>query len=515
MTGGGSSPKDLTQTEQKIIAIMPQSLIEGISGGIDTHTSKSERTSQNLETLGNSKSTKTSTETVMTVGTAKSDGKEVTQLSLLGKAKAMTVEIQHFLQEYRPSKLLPKEKHCQQKYNVSCIMTMPQYQRKGYGRFLIDFSYLLSRIEGQAGSPEKPLSDLGKVSYLAYWKSVIIEYLHKYQDARVSIKAIARESGMSAQDVAITLHDLKMLVPQDGKVVLALNKELIENYMAKLESKKHLRVEPDQECLRWTPLISNYNISEEEKKAEKELSEMSDMVDSIAEDREWIETVSPTVSPHKLERSLSTSLSPRRLDLKSPMEEKSPVKIPPKEEDMELSSSSSSEEESDHDDIKINPPVIKLGPPPKRRPGRPRKRKAESEEDEIDVKKMREDNEESDNEEKIDDKENLENFVESKSSSQQSTEEPMKRKRGWPKGVPRGSPFVRKPGPKGRPKTQRKDFMETSVTKVKEDKCEKQKKEFDDDSDNESIETKRSENFDSLAETKEKDVKIEEDILCK
>ncbi|UYV77891.1 KAT6B [Cordylochernes scorpioides] len=33
-----------------------------------------------------------------------------------------------------------KEKHCQQRYNVSCIMTMPQYQRQGYGRFLIDFS---------------------------------------------------------------------------------------------------------------------------------------------------------------------------------------------------------------------------------------------------------------------------------------------------------------------------------------------------------------------------------------
>ena len=33
-----------------------------------------------------------------------------------------------------------KEKHCQQKYNVSCIMTMPQYQRQGYGRYLIDFS---------------------------------------------------------------------------------------------------------------------------------------------------------------------------------------------------------------------------------------------------------------------------------------------------------------------------------------------------------------------------------------
>lgn len=51
-----------------------------------------------------------------------------------------------------------------------------------------------------------------------------------------------------------------------------MNKELIDNYMEKLESKKHLRLVPDPDSLRWTPLISNYNITEEEKKAEKEVS---------------------------------------------------------------------------------------------------------------------------------------------------------------------------------------------------------------------------------------------------
>ncbi len=39
-----------------------------------------------------------------------------------------------------------KEKHCAQKYNVSCIMTMPNYQRKGYGRMLIDFSKLAANV---------------------------------------------------------------------------------------------------------------------------------------------------------------------------------------------------------------------------------------------------------------------------------------------------------------------------------------------------------------------------------
>ena len=39
-----------------------------------------------------------------------------------------------------------KEKHCSQKYNVSCIMTMPHYQRKGYGRLLIG-KYLLFYVK--------------------------------------------------------------------------------------------------------------------------------------------------------------------------------------------------------------------------------------------------------------------------------------------------------------------------------------------------------------------------------
>lgn len=40
-----------------------------------------------------------------------------------------------------------KEKLSALKYNVSCIMTMPQYQRQGYGRFLIDFSkYMIDTV---------------------------------------------------------------------------------------------------------------------------------------------------------------------------------------------------------------------------------------------------------------------------------------------------------------------------------------------------------------------------------
>uniref|UniRef100_A0A9J8B9T0 histone acetyltransferase n=1 Tax=Cyprinus carpio carpio TaxID=630221 RepID=A0A9J8B9T0_CYPCA len=146
-----------------------------------------------------------------------------------------------------------KEKLCQQKYNVSCIMIMPQYQRQGFGRFLIDFSYLLSRLEGQAGSPEKPLSDLGRLSYLAYWKSVILEYLHNHPDKSVSIRGMSRATGMCPHDIATTLQQLNMIDFQDGRFVIIRRHQLIEEHVDRLRMKPRLH-EVDPDCLSWTPV---------------------------------------------------------------------------------------------------------------------------------------------------------------------------------------------------------------------------------------------------------------------
>jgi len=71
--------------------------------------------------------------------------------------------------------------------NLSCILVLPSVQRSGYGKFLIDFSYSLSLIEGKQGSPEKPLSDLGHRTYVSYWTHKVLNLLLENQTTSLSI----------------------------------------------------------------------------------------------------------------------------------------------------------------------------------------------------------------------------------------------------------------------------------------------------------------------------------------
>ncbi|KAI9022875.1 acyl-CoA N-acyltransferase [Phycomyces nitens] len=97
-----------------------------------------------------------------------------------------------------------KEKRSLLDYNLSCIMTLPNYQRKGYGQFLIDFSYLLSRKEGKCGSPEKPLSDLGLLSYRKYWTYKLLQVLQN-EKKQVSLEELSTLTAIALEDVISTL----------------------------------------------------------------------------------------------------------------------------------------------------------------------------------------------------------------------------------------------------------------------------------------------------------------------
>uniref|UniRef100_UPI00358E6E40 histone acetyltransferase KAT7-like isoform X2 n=1 Tax=Myxine glutinosa TaxID=7769 RepID=UPI00358E6E40 len=147
-----------------------------------------------------------------------------------------------------------KEKNSFLNYNVSCILTMPQFMKQGYGKMLIEFSYLLSKVEDKVGSPERPLSDLGLISYRSYWKSVLLRYLHNYQGKEISIKEMSQETAVNPADIVSTLQYLQMLKYWKGKHLVLKRQDIIDEWLEKEAKKQASDKIIDASCLKWSPL---------------------------------------------------------------------------------------------------------------------------------------------------------------------------------------------------------------------------------------------------------------------
>ncbi|KAE8219605.1 hypothetical protein CF319_g6729 [Tilletia indica] len=150
-----------------------------------------------------------------------------------------------------------KEKESAEGYNLACILTLPQHQRSGYGRLLIDFSYELSKREGKLGSPEKPLSDLGLMGYRAYWMETIVEILLELEklegvENETTIDELALKTSITHGDILHTCTALNMLKLVNGKHYLNLSDGVIEQYDRAM-SKRRRKIVPER--LNWTPPV--------------------------------------------------------------------------------------------------------------------------------------------------------------------------------------------------------------------------------------------------------------------
>uniref|UniRef100_A0A669CEN1 Histone acetyltransferase n=1 Tax=Oreochromis niloticus TaxID=8128 RepID=A0A669CEN1_ORENI len=96
-----------------------------------------------------------------------------------------------------------KEKNSFLNYNVSCILTMPQYMRQGYGKMLIDFK-------------------------------------------------ISQETAVNPVDIVSTLQSLQMLKYWKGKHLVLKRQDLIDDWKAK-ETKRGNSKTIDPTALKWTP----------------------------------------------------------------------------------------------------------------------------------------------------------------------------------------------------------------------------------------------------------------------
>ncbi|KAL3919501.1 MAG: hypothetical protein SGPRY_005609 [Prymnesium sp.] len=149
-----------------------------------------------------------------------------------------------------PVAYFSKEKRSAEEFNLACILTLPPYQRKGYGRFLISFSYELSRKEGKVGTPERPLSDLGMVSYRSYWSYVLLSILQSHRGA-ISIRQLSEMSAIKMDDIVSTLHALSLIKYWKGQHMISVSPRVLQEHLSVDTSRSALQV--DVSKLQWTP----------------------------------------------------------------------------------------------------------------------------------------------------------------------------------------------------------------------------------------------------------------------
>lgn len=263
-------------------------------------------------------------------------------------------------------------------YNLSCIVTLPIYQRKGYGFFLISFSYLLSQRENRLGSPEKPLSDLGLLSYRSYWKTALATTLLDILDRglNVSVQELGKRTGMTDDDVVSGLEGLDALVkdPETGIYAIKVNPEKLVERVELVAKKGYVKVK--EELLKWTPYLLGRKEARdmlegglEELIHQRMVSSGSLEQNGVAAELDAIEgkdipierfvsvAVPDLVPPPRITYDRPGSQTPAPLEIEIPSEEKSPSTITPDilDDDPNISSPSSTsavegEEEEEEED---------------------------------------------------------------------------------------------------------------------------------------------------------------------
>ena len=129
-------------------------------------------------------------------------------------------------------------------------MSLPCYQRRGFGSFIIEFSYEISKIAKKMGTPERPLSDLGKRTYLRWWLQRILRVIKERTDP-ISITELSRITYIMPEDIKATLEEYKLLYYYKGQYHLAIPPERMTALWVD-DNPNHVRVNPLY--IHWTPL---------------------------------------------------------------------------------------------------------------------------------------------------------------------------------------------------------------------------------------------------------------------
>ena len=77
----------------------------------------------------------------------------------------------------------------------------------------------------QVGTPEKPLSDLGLLSFRSYWTQVLLEILRKHR-GNISIKDMSQMTAIKTEDIISTLQSLNLIRYWKGQHIISVTPQV-------------------------------------------------------------------------------------------------------------------------------------------------------------------------------------------------------------------------------------------------------------------------------------------------
>uniref|UniRef100_A0A914YAK7 histone acetyltransferase n=1 Tax=Panagrolaimus superbus TaxID=310955 RepID=A0A914YAK7_9BILA len=167
--------------------------------------------------------------------------------------------------KYRFVGYFSKQKYQHTSCNLCCLLVLPCFQGKGYGRLLIDFSFLLSKTEHVPGGPEFPLSESADHIYYKYVLESIYEATFnvcyeelkkgtKIENVDLNLLLFQSLTGIAAKLIVKVLLEEKIMKVKKSKakVEFKFDWEIILNHMEKQKSHPN-RIFLHDEYLQWGP----------------------------------------------------------------------------------------------------------------------------------------------------------------------------------------------------------------------------------------------------------------------
>ena len=112
--------------------------------------------------------------------------------------------------------------------------------------------YEIAKRQRRSGGPERPLSDLGKLAFSAYWRDTIVELLRVHGKDIMSIDDIERVTSIQQSDIIDTLKRISCVTKVKGEYELSINRDALSKAISELNNGK-IRRKIDPMKLIWLP----------------------------------------------------------------------------------------------------------------------------------------------------------------------------------------------------------------------------------------------------------------------